>query len=307
MAVVRMLQRLLRDDGLGRYVVPIVPDEARTFGMDGLFPQAGIFSLEGQQYQPVDAGTIAPYREAEDGPDPPGRHLRDRRHGLVPRRRHGVRQPRPADDPVLHLLFDVRLPARRRHDLGVRGHDVQGLPARRHLRPHDPERRGRAAPGRPLPRDGVHGAEPRELRPGVRVRNRGHRPGRHPAHVRRVRGRLLLRDRDQPELRHAAHPGGCRGRDHRGDVLLPAGGGGAGQPARQRRDHDGNPGGGGHSGRTGRAGQRLERDQLQRVGAPGDAGGTRADAERGRRGRRGLTWRNCWPTRKACSWPLRTT
>ena len=67
MAVVRMMQKLLRDKRIGRYIVPIVPDEARTFGMDGLFPQAGIFSLQGQHYQPVDAGTIAPYREAEDG------------------------------------------------------------------------------------------------------------------------------------------------------------------------------------------------------------------------------------------------
>ena len=67
MAVVRMLQRLLRHPHLGRYVVPIVPDEARTFGMDGLFPQAGIYSPAGQHYKPVDAGTIAPYREAEDG------------------------------------------------------------------------------------------------------------------------------------------------------------------------------------------------------------------------------------------------
>jgi pyruvate dehydrogenase E1 component len=65
--VVRMLARLLRDKGVGRYVVPIVPDEARTFGMDGLFPQAGIYSPAGQRYRPVDAGTIAPYREAEDG------------------------------------------------------------------------------------------------------------------------------------------------------------------------------------------------------------------------------------------------
>lgn len=66
-AMVRMLAKLLRDKQIGRYVVPIVPDEARTFGMDGLFPQAGIYSPAGQQYQPVDAGTIAPYREAEDG------------------------------------------------------------------------------------------------------------------------------------------------------------------------------------------------------------------------------------------------
>ena len=67
MAMVRLLQKLLRDKALGRYVVPIVPDEARTFGMDGLFPQAGIYSPAGQHYKPVDAGTIAPYREAEDG------------------------------------------------------------------------------------------------------------------------------------------------------------------------------------------------------------------------------------------------
>ena len=67
MAMVRMLQKLLRDEQLGRYIVPIVPDEARTFGMDGLFPQAGIYSPAGQHYKPVDADTIAPYREAEDG------------------------------------------------------------------------------------------------------------------------------------------------------------------------------------------------------------------------------------------------
>jgi pyruvate dehydrogenase E1 component len=67
MVVVRMLAKLLRDKSLGRFIVPIVPDEARTFGMDGLFPQAGIYSPAGQQYRPVDAGTIAPYREAEDG------------------------------------------------------------------------------------------------------------------------------------------------------------------------------------------------------------------------------------------------
>ncbi len=67
MSVVRMLQRLLRHEDLGKYIVPIVPDEARTFGMDGLFPQAGIYSPEGQHYQPVDAGTIAPYREKKDG------------------------------------------------------------------------------------------------------------------------------------------------------------------------------------------------------------------------------------------------
>ena len=67
MTMVRMLAKLLRDKGVGKYIVPIVPDEARTFGMDGLFPQAGIFSPEGQRYIPVDADTIMPYRESTDG------------------------------------------------------------------------------------------------------------------------------------------------------------------------------------------------------------------------------------------------
>ena len=67
LSLVRMISKLLRDKELGKYLVPIVPDEARTFGMDGLFPQAGIYSSEGQNYEPVDAGTISPYKEAKDG------------------------------------------------------------------------------------------------------------------------------------------------------------------------------------------------------------------------------------------------
>ncbi|MDE0093592.1 MAG: pyruvate dehydrogenase (acetyl-transferring), homodimeric type [Gammaproteobacteria bacterium] len=67
MSLVRLLQRLLRDKTFGKYIVPIVPDEARTFGMDGLIAQTGIYSPLGQQYTPVDADTIAPYRESTEG------------------------------------------------------------------------------------------------------------------------------------------------------------------------------------------------------------------------------------------------
>ena len=66
-AMVRMLARMLTDDRIGKNVVPIVPDEARTFGMDGLFKVAGIYSAEGQNYTPVDADSLLSYREAEDG------------------------------------------------------------------------------------------------------------------------------------------------------------------------------------------------------------------------------------------------
>lgn len=67
MSMVRILSTLLREKSLSKYIVPIVPDEARTFGLEALFKIAGIFSLQGQRYTPVDAETLLAYREAEDG------------------------------------------------------------------------------------------------------------------------------------------------------------------------------------------------------------------------------------------------
>ncbi|HKU38597.1 MAG TPA: alpha-ketoglutarate dehydrogenase [Polyangiales bacterium] len=67
MALTRMLSSLLRDTELGPRIVPIVADEARTFGMANLFQQVGIYSPLGQLYQPEDAGSIVSYREARDG------------------------------------------------------------------------------------------------------------------------------------------------------------------------------------------------------------------------------------------------
>ena len=67
MAVVRMLGGLLKDKALGPRIVPIVADEARTFGMANLFRQIGIYSPQGQLYEPEDAGSMLYYREAKDG------------------------------------------------------------------------------------------------------------------------------------------------------------------------------------------------------------------------------------------------
>ncbi len=67
MAFVRMLTKLLRDPDLGRFTVPIVPDEARTFGMEALFRQVGIYSHVGQNYEPVDSDTLLYYKESKDG------------------------------------------------------------------------------------------------------------------------------------------------------------------------------------------------------------------------------------------------
>ncbi len=67
MAFVGFLSKLLKDKKIGKYIVPIVPDESRTFGMEGLFRQCGIYSHAGQNYEPVDAGMLTYYREAKDG------------------------------------------------------------------------------------------------------------------------------------------------------------------------------------------------------------------------------------------------
>ncbi|MFI0738753.1 pyruvate dehydrogenase (acetyl-transferring), homodimeric type [Streptomyces sp. NPDC021100] len=67
MAFVRLVKDLMREDGTGRRWVPVVPDEARTFGMESLFPSAGLYSPSGQTYDPVDRDQLLYYREARDG------------------------------------------------------------------------------------------------------------------------------------------------------------------------------------------------------------------------------------------------
>ena len=67
MAFVRFLNTLLKDKNVGQHIVPIVADEARTFGMEGLFRQIGIYNPHGQNYVPSDRDLVAYYREAKDG------------------------------------------------------------------------------------------------------------------------------------------------------------------------------------------------------------------------------------------------
>ncbi|MBM3860353.1 MAG: pyruvate dehydrogenase (acetyl-transferring), homodimeric type [Verrucomicrobia bacterium] len=67
MAFVRLLSQLLRDTQIGKRIVPIIPDEARTFGMDALFRDYGIYACKGQLYEPVDRASLLYYREMKDG------------------------------------------------------------------------------------------------------------------------------------------------------------------------------------------------------------------------------------------------
>ena len=117
MAIVRMLTALLKDATVGPRIVPIVADEARTFGMANLFRQIGIYSAQGQLYEPEDIGSVLYYREAHDG-----QILEEgiTEAGAISsdRRRHQLFGERPAHAAVLYLLLDVWLPAHRRPDLG---------------------------------------------------------------------------------------------------------------------------------------------------------------------------------------------
>ena len=67
MALVRMLTNLLRDKNVAPRLVPIIPDEARTFGMEGFFQKIGIYAHEGQKYEPEDSAQLSSYREDKSG------------------------------------------------------------------------------------------------------------------------------------------------------------------------------------------------------------------------------------------------
>ncbi len=67
MVFARILRNLIRDPGVGKRIVPIIPDEARTFGMDPLFKEVGIYAANGQRYEPVDSELVLSYRESQDG------------------------------------------------------------------------------------------------------------------------------------------------------------------------------------------------------------------------------------------------
>ena len=148
--------------------------------MDALFREFGIYAAQGQKYEPVDHNLLLSYTESPGRPDPRGGHHRGRLPGQLHRRRHLLRHPRRADGAVLHLLFDVRLPAGRRPHLGRRRRPGPGLPARRHRRAHHAARRGPAAPGRPQPGAGLDRARPvAAYDPAFAYEMAHHHPRRH--------------------------------------------------------------------------------------------------------------------------------
>ena len=169
MAFVRILTQLLKDKHIGAHVVPIVPDEARTFGMEGLFRQVGIYSSVGQLYTPQDADQLMYYKEdrkgqmLEEGINEAGAFCSWMAAGTA-YANHGINM-------IPMYIFYSMFGFQRIGDFAWAAGDMQarGLPAGRDGGSHDARGRGPAAPGRPQPPARVHDPELRRLRPVLRV------------------------------------------------------------------------------------------------------------------------------------------
>ena len=286
MATVRTFKELLRDKEIGPRIVPIIPDEARTFGMDSWFPSLKIYNRNGQLYTAVDAELMLAYKESEigqilhEGINEAGSTASFTAVG------HVVRHPERADDPGLHLLFDVRIPAHRRWVLGGRRPDGARLCSRGHRRAYHPCRRRPSARRRALASAGRHEPGGGRLRPCVRLRGRLHRRKRAAPDVRRGPGeRLFLYDDLQRALRPAGRAGRARRRGAAARYLpLPARARQTGQcradPGLGRGDAVRAEGGRAAGRRMGRRRRCLVGDQLERIEPRrrGDREGTAASS-----------------------------
>ena len=310
MVFVDMLGRLLHDKELGKWVVPIIPDEARTFGMDPFF----VHVQDLLQRRPAlrAGGRRVPgvgLPRGQERPDPGGGHHRGRLDVVVHRRRHRLRHARRADDPVLHLLLDVRLPAHRRPDLGGRRHADARLPAGGDRRPHHAQRRRLAARGRPQPHPGLDGAQPASPTTRPSPSSWPSSSATASAACTRTEGRhFLLHHAVQRQLPDAADAGG-RDRGHpQGHVQAAAGrrtpkGKAEGRTCSAAARSCRRPCGAGDAGRAvRRGGRRLERRPATR-----SCGARRWRSSAGtcctrRRSRGRATSRRCWRRKRACSW-----
>ena len=209
MAFVRLLTGLVKDPNIGKRDRPHRAGRVADLRHGGALPPARHLLADRPAVRARGLRSADVLQGGQDRPDPPGGDQRGRRDVVLDRRRNVVRQQRRADDPVLHLLFDVRDAAGRRPHLGGRRSAHPRLPARGDRGADDAERRGAAARGRPQPCPGRHRPQLRRLRPDVRVRGGGHHPGRPAPDGPGAGGRLLLHHPHERELRA---PGPSRGR-----------------------------------------------------------------------------------------------
>ena len=237
-AYVRFLTQLLRDKEIGPRTVPILVDEARTFGMEGLFRQIGIYNPEGQKYTPVDKDQVMYYRE-----DKAGQILQEgineaggMSSWIAAATSYSTNNRIMIPFYIYYSMFGLQ----RVGDLCLGGgrHAGARLPARRHVGPHHAQRRRPAARRRPQPHAGRHHPQLRQLRPDLRARGRRDHAPRPEAHGREAGERLLLPDAAERELPDARPASRHRRADHQGHV--PAAGRRQEDAARQpaRLGHD---------------------------------------------------------------------
>ena len=203
MGFVNLLKHLLKDPAIGKLVVPIVPDEGRTFGLESVIRQVGIYAPEGQKYTPHDADMLLFYREAKDGQILEEGITEAGSMASFTAAGTAYSNYRVPAIPFYMYYSMFGFPAHRRHGVGVRGLARQGLPDGRYGGSNDDVRRRTAAPGRALPCAIEHRPDLRHLRSCLRVRTCGGLAGWHPAHVPGGRRRLLLCHHVQRGLRDA--------------------------------------------------------------------------------------------------------
>jgi pyruvate dehydrogenase E1 component len=222
MAVVRIMNTLLKDKQIGRHIVPIVPDESRTFGMEGMFRQYGIWNQEGQKYVPEDHDQLMFYKESQtgqvlqEGINEAGA-MADWIAAGTAYSVHGVQM-------IPFYIFYSMFGLQRTMDLcwaaadqRTRGFMIGGTAGRTTLN------------GEGLQHEDGHSLLIANMIPNcvsydpdLPVRSRSHRAGRHAPHVRRAGGRVLLHHGDERELRASRDAGGRRGRHPQGHVRCSA-------------------------------------------------------------------------------------
>ena len=179
MTFVRLLKDLMRDKSIGNRIVPIIPDEARTFGIDAMFPTAKIYSPHGQTYEPVDHDLLLSYRENVSGQIlHEGINEAGSMASVIAA---GSSYATHGEHMIPVFVFYSMFGFQRVGDMTWAMSRPAGprLPARRHRRPYDAQRRGPAARGRPL-------AAARLDQPGAACRTTRRSASRSPTSSRRA-------------------------------------------------------------------------------------------------------------------------
>ena len=299
-AFVAVLKSLLKSPELGKLIVPIIPDEARTFGMESLFREYGIYASQGQRYKPVDSNVLLYYKEAQNG-----QILEEgitEAGSMASCIAAGTAYANYGVPMIPFYIYYSMFGYQRVGDLvwafadsRGKGFLMGGTSGRTTLLG-----RGIAASGRPQSAAVQRGSHLRGLRSGLRVRAGRDHPGRHPAHVSGDGRPLLLHLRLQRKLRAAADArhrawrlAGIARRHSEGHLQVPRGGEWSGGRAVVRQRFDSERGaegaadsGGALSGRD----RRVVGDQLQRT-APRRPGGGSLEPSASHRGAAGAAHR----------------